>query len=156
MNKIIHLKNDFTATGYLMNRGRSKMLFVYHKKLRKWVPPGGHLEDNELPHECVLREAFEETGIRAEFLPNSVQINKLSRGEKQLPTPYCILHEVIPTYKTTPKHMHVDFIYLLIARTNKTTISHESMQIGWFTKKEIKKLDCFQAAKSVSSRELKS
>jgi len=131
------------------------MLLVYHKKLSKWVPPGGHLENNELPHECVLREVVEETGIRANFLPNSIRIKKLSQGEKQLPTPYCILHEVIPKYKTTPKHMHVDYIYLLIARTEKTAMSHESMQMGWFSNKEIQKLDCFLAAKSIANRELK-
>lgn len=155
MKKFTFLKNDFTATGYVMNRERSKMLLVYHKKLEKWVPPGGHLEDNELPHECALREVVEETGIRADFLPNSIRIKNLSQGEKQLPTPYCILHEVIPKYKTTPKHMHVDFIYLLVARTKKTTISHESMRVGWFSIKEIQKLDCFEALKYVANKELR-
>ena len=30
----------------------------------KWVAPGGHFEENESPEDCVLREAFEETGLR--------------------------------------------------------------------------------------------
>lgn len=29
----------------------------------KWSCPGGHLEENETPEECIIREVFEETGI---------------------------------------------------------------------------------------------
>ncbi|MBQ1371980.1 MAG: NUDIX domain-containing protein, partial [Oscillospiraceae bacterium] len=30
----------------------------------KWIGIGGHFEENESPEECVLREAWEETGLR--------------------------------------------------------------------------------------------
>ena len=29
----------------------------------KWVAPGGKFEDKESPHECAVRETFEETGL---------------------------------------------------------------------------------------------
>ena len=32
----------------------------------KWIGLGGHFEDGESPEECVLREVFEESGIRLE------------------------------------------------------------------------------------------
>ena len=32
----------------------------------KWVGIGGHFEENESPEDCVLREAWEETGLRLE------------------------------------------------------------------------------------------
>lgn len=149
------LKNDLTATGYLLNRAKNKMLLLYHQKLQKWVPPGGHLEINELPHECVMREVKEETGIDCKLLPNDLIVKNLSKGEKQLPQPYCILHEFIPAFKTTEPHMHVDFIYLLIARNMKPKFKHEQTQMAWFSKTEIDKLDCFQAAKFVANNELK-
>jgi ADP-ribose pyrophosphatase YjhB (NUDIX family) len=43
---------------------------IYHKKLQVWLPPGGHMEENEIPDDAVLHEIYEETGIKAEILPN--------------------------------------------------------------------------------------
>jgi 8-oxo-dGTP diphosphatase len=34
-----------------------KMILVHHNKFNMWLPPGGHMEINELPDECFLREA---------------------------------------------------------------------------------------------------
>lgn len=30
----------------------------------KWIGIGGHFEEGESPEECLLREAYEETGLR--------------------------------------------------------------------------------------------
>jgi 8-oxo-dGTP pyrophosphatase MutT (NUDIX family) len=35
-----------------------------HKKLGKWLPPGGHIEPNELPDDAACREVLEETGLK--------------------------------------------------------------------------------------------
>jgi 8-oxo-dGTP diphosphatase len=40
-----------------------------HVKSGLWLPPGGHVEEGEDPRDTVDREAFEELGIRASFLP---------------------------------------------------------------------------------------
>ena len=34
----------------------------------KWIGIGGHLEENESPEECIVREAMEETGLRIHSL----------------------------------------------------------------------------------------
>jgi 8-oxo-dGTP pyrophosphatase MutT (NUDIX family) len=51
-----------TAAGCLIHDG--KVLLVKHKKLGFWLNPGGHIEPNELPHQAVEREFFEETGVK--------------------------------------------------------------------------------------------
>ena len=45
------------------------LLLGDHRKSGLWLPPGGHVEDGEDPHQAVVREAREELGIAAEFHP---------------------------------------------------------------------------------------
>ena len=41
-----------------------KVLLHHHRKLEMWLPPGGHIERDELPDDAAVREVWEETGIR--------------------------------------------------------------------------------------------
>ena len=45
------------------------LLLGDHRKSGLWLPPGGHVEDGESPHQALSREAEEELGITAEFHP---------------------------------------------------------------------------------------
>jgi 8-oxo-dGTP pyrophosphatase MutT (NUDIX family) len=47
----------------------TSVLLGAHRKAGLWLPPGGHVEDGEDPRQTVLREAEEELGIHATFLP---------------------------------------------------------------------------------------
>ena len=53
----------FCVSVYVFNPKSKNFLMVNHKKLGKWVQPGGHIELNEDPEEASLREVFEETGL---------------------------------------------------------------------------------------------
>jgi ADP-ribose pyrophosphatase YjhB (NUDIX family) len=53
------MKKQYTATVFILQD--DKVLLIYHKKLKKWLPPGGHLEEGELPSAGAIREAKEET-----------------------------------------------------------------------------------------------
>ena len=56
----------FTASSYIFNN--NKTLLIYHKKLKKWMAPGGHIDENEAPHEAAIRETLEETGLKVEII----------------------------------------------------------------------------------------
>ena len=56
----------FTATGFVVDSGA--VLLHWHPKVLAWLPPGGHIEINEDPVEAVLREVFEETGLKVKIL----------------------------------------------------------------------------------------
>jgi 8-oxo-dGTP pyrophosphatase MutT (NUDIX family) len=43
-----------------------QLLFVYNPRRRYWELPGGKLEIDELPEDCVKRELLEEAGIMGE------------------------------------------------------------------------------------------
>ncbi|CAM0117563.1 NUDIX hydrolase [Rhabdochlamydiaceae symbiont of Dictyostelium giganteum] len=99
----------FTATAYIISH--AEVLLIFHPKLHKWLPPGGHLEEGETPPECAYREALEETGIEIELIPQeNIWIEEWNA--KSIVRPYMCLLEEIPAYKETPAHQHIDFIYL--------------------------------------------
>ena len=45
------------------------LLLGDHRKSGLWLPPGGHVEEGEDPHQAVIRETREELGIAAQFHP---------------------------------------------------------------------------------------
>ncbi|MDQ5951652.1 MAG: hypothetical protein QG639_933, partial [Patescibacteria group bacterium] len=49
-----------------------KVLLVKHKRLQIWLAPGGHIEDNELPHQAAEREFWEETGVKVKAIQAKV------------------------------------------------------------------------------------
>ncbi len=56
-----------TTLCYIENNNKYLMLHRVKKEndvnKDKWIGIGGKIEDGETPEECVLREAFEETGL---------------------------------------------------------------------------------------------
>lgn len=43
------------------------VLLVYHLNHKKWMGPGGHIEENETRREALQREILEETGLNLEL-----------------------------------------------------------------------------------------
>jgi 8-oxo-dGTP pyrophosphatase MutT (NUDIX family) len=138
------LRNDFTATGVILNDLRDRVLLIFHKKLGKWLPPGGHVDPQEMPHDAALREVFEETGVVATIVDTSVALNisPANTSEYQMPTPFCILHERIPASAKDVEHMHFDFIYLLQASEGEINkAEREITDARWFSLTEVISLD---------------
>ncbi len=113
----------FTVAVFVAWEG--KVLLHLHRKLGMWLPPGGHIEENELPDEAAVREVYEETGIEVELV-----------GEKredvedpvQLHRPAGVQLENIG-----PGHQHIDLIYF--AKPKGPTDIHQSFsedKVGWY------------------------
>ena len=94
------IHRDFTATVFVVQEGRTLLLF--HKKLRLWLPPGGHIHPNELPCDAALREVREETGLEVQLLQPRTRLGEVS----VLSQPACVLLE-----KIAEGHEHIDLIY---------------------------------------------
>jgi len=132
------MESHYTATGLVLNAGHDEVLVVYHKKLQLWLPAGGHVEIGEMPHEAVVREVFEETGINARIINASQELSLASKIEIQIPTPLFILHEHIPAYKDKAAHMHYDFIYAMEAESDTCCVNeHEVEAVKWVTKEQL-------------------
>lgn len=145
------IQNHFTATGIVFNP-QGKVLMIKHRKLKVWLPPGGHIDANELPHEACKREVFEETGVTVEVLSASASVGIGHEAHcQELPTPFVILLEDIEKNGT---HNHIDMVY--ICRTTGDDALQQNQQetegIGWFTPAEVAKLDTFNnVIKSISA-----
>ena len=96
----------FTATGFVVHENAT--LLHWHPKVKMWLPPGGHIEENEDPVQAVLREVEEETGVKAEVVPTGLPIDL--EYPKQVQVPFTIEIEDIDD-PVQGWHQHIDMIY---------------------------------------------
>ena len=122
----------FVATVFVIHA--DKLLLVFHKKLKKWLPPGGHIHENELPDEAAVREVKEETGLDIELLGEKQP--KTSEIVEPLFRPELVQLENID--QNGEMHQHIDLFYLARPRTHDISISEESEDIKWFSLENMK------------------
>lgn len=97
----------FVATVYVVNDGQT--LLHEHERLGMWLPPGGHIDRDELPHESARRETREETGLEIELLQEPAGPH--SETARPIPVPATILLEDINVHGDHVGHQHIDLIY---------------------------------------------
>lgn len=134
------MKRQFTATVYILKE--DQVLLIFHKKLKKWLPPGGHLEPNELPSEGALREAFEETGLRVELFREEQVWIENNWNSRSFERPFMCLLEEIPEMPSEPAHQHVDFVYVGYPIGGTELWNHvETEGLRWFSLEDIESLE---------------
>ena len=135
----MNTQRQFTATSYIVDE--DKVLLIFHRKLQKWLPPGGHIDPGETPPEAARREAFEESGLEVELIrQENIWINQ--PNAQSFERPFLCLLEEIPAHKDQAAHQHMDMIY--VARPiggSLTQNDRETNGIRWFTLAEIDALD---------------
>lgn len=100
---------DFTVAVFVVHEGR--VLLHLHRKLGKWLPPGGHIEPDELPDEAALREVEEESGLVVELVGQHGILDNYPDDTVQLVVPAGIQLERI-----TLGHEHIDLVYFARVR----------------------------------------
>ena len=101
------LERHFTVTGFVSHEGRTAL---HWHRFGLWLPPGGHIEENEDPIEAMLREVSEETGIEVEVVPTVAPF--AHRQPPQLPPPVTIgVYDIERDGRTDGPHQHIDFVY---------------------------------------------
>lgn len=110
---------DFTVAVFVVHDGC--VLLHRHKKLQRWLPPGGHIELNELPDEAAIRETLEETGVRISLIGYDDYVE--SEGDpRRLCRPAGIQLEAIAS-----GHEHIDLIYFAAG-----ALAAPLPEVGWF------------------------
>lgn len=134
----------FTATAILISKSHPKKILVgLHQKLGVWLPPGGHIEEDENPTECLIRETLEETGFDVRpYLPNEIKLEE--RVTRLLQSDF-VLEELIPARGEKPEHMHLDFNFILhVPEFSPVFPEREYTAMRWMTKEELLTLPTFQ------------
>jgi len=97
----------FVATVYVVNDGA--VALHEHDRLGMWLPPGGHVEQDELPHEAARREVREELGLDVALVAPVDDLQ--SPTAASIPKPQHFLLEDINVCDGEVGHQHVDFVY---------------------------------------------
>jgi 8-oxo-dGTP pyrophosphatase MutT (NUDIX family) len=125
------VKRHLTATAFVV-RGNVTLLH-WHKRLGQWMPPGGHIEPDELPTEAALREVREETGLVCEIVSTSPYLR--FAYPEQLPAPFTILLEDIPG--PDEPHKHIDLIYFVRPLEDAAHATVDDPTVRWVTAAEL-------------------
>lgn len=108
------MDRHFTVSVFIVYQ--DKVLLHIHRKAKKILPLGGHIEKNELPEEACIREAKEESGLDISLYNiGDKELEKTCElvGEKLLNNPMYTMYNEIGT----PDHCHIDFVFYATAKT---------------------------------------
>jgi 8-oxo-dGTP pyrophosphatase MutT (NUDIX family) len=107
-----------TATGLVLAPDGASLLLVHHRRLNRWLLPGGHVEaDDAEIWDSARREVVEETGaiLTANPIPQLAGVD---------------VHG-IPAAKGEPYHLHHDLIFHFRATSTELRVSEESHAVAW-------------------------
>lgn len=118
-----------TCTGVVLSPDRHHVLLVHHRRLDRWLLPGGHVEpEDTLASDTARREVLEETGANLDPGTRPVLVG-------------CDVH-AIPSRGREPLHLHHDLIFGFQARSLEFQCSAESRAVVWRPVAQMGDLPC--------------
>lgn len=111
------LEGHVTGSAWVVNPERTHALLVHHRRLDRWLQPGGHCDGNPDVLATALREVLEETGIAAQPVTPAV---------------FDVDAHDIPARGAEPAHVHYDIRFLAEAPlSEQPVVSPESRDVRW-------------------------
>jgi 8-oxo-dGTP pyrophosphatase MutT (NUDIX family) len=108
-----------TATGLVLDPALRAVLLIHHRRLDRWLLPGGHVEpDDPSVWEAARREVVEETGAQV-------------AGGTPAPLIGIDVHGIPPNSRE-PLHYHHDLVFSFRAESHILLRSEEVREARWF------------------------
>jgi 8-oxo-dGTP pyrophosphatase MutT (NUDIX family) len=113
-----HLAGHVTGSAWIVDRSGSFTLLTHHRKLGRWLQPGGHADGNADVRSVALREAREESGLRS-LHPAAAGI-------------FDVDVHAIPARAGEPEHLHYDVRFAFFGDPNEAPVANqESHAVAW-------------------------
>lgn len=119
-NKIAHM----TASAWVVNKERTKVLMIYHNIYNSWAWLGGHADGQEDLLSVAIREVREESGLTT-IIPISKDIYSIE---------VLTVNGHIKRGEYVSSHLHLNVTYLLEADENECLKikPDENSAVAWF------------------------
>lgn len=111
------LAGHFTASAWLVSADGQRALLTHHRKLDRWLQPGGHADGDRDLARAALREAEEESGL------SSLAVD---------PEVFDLDRHWIPERGAEPGHWHYDARFVVHATGHEGfVVGEESHDLAW-------------------------
>jgi 8-oxo-dGTP pyrophosphatase MutT (NUDIX family) len=142
-----HAPGHFTGSAWLISADGGRVLLMHHRKLGRWLQPGGHADGDADLARVALREAREETGV--EGLRVEGGIFDLDRHRIAAHVPVVSPDgptassgfapgESRPARGAEPEHWHYDVRYVVRATAGEAfAANEESLGLAWRPVREV-------------------
>jgi 8-oxo-dGTP pyrophosphatase MutT (NUDIX family) len=107
-----------TCTAVVLNPNGRQVLLMHHHRHRRWLLPGGHVEESDVTlGDTARREAIEETDVRIQATGPTRLAGMDVHG--------------IPARKGEPFHLHHDLIFVFSANSEEFALTEEAPVVAW-------------------------
>ncbi|MBQ0001085.1 MAG: NUDIX hydrolase [Clostridiales bacterium] len=124
-NELCHM----TASAWVVNKERTKVLMAYHNIYNSWSWTGGHADGETDLYSVALREVREETGVQ--------NIRPISEEIFSIETLIVEGHEKRGKYVTCHLHMNVTYLFEADETDDLQIKPDENSKVGWIPADEL-------------------
>lgn len=111
------LHGHFTGSAWLVSADGQRALLMHHRKLDRWLQPGGHADGDMDLARVALREAREETGVPGLRVEGGI---------------FDLDRHRIPARGEEPEHWHYDVRHVVRAGADEAfAVNEESYALAW-------------------------
>ena len=128
-----------TGSAWIVDRAGQFVLLTHHRKLGRWLQPGGHADGDSDVRAVALREALEESGLRS-LAPAAEDIFDLD------------VH-AIPARAGEPAHLHYDVRFAFFGDPGEAPVtSEESHAVAWVPLASVEQFDIDESVRRLVAK----